>query len=379
MISVNDILRPNFFRLTNYWIWHCFFGFPYNYVPMPLSLTISVTNKCVSKCRTCNIWKIYHDNPGLSDSELSANEWKAVLKSIGKSPFWVTISGGNQFLCKDLIGIIESVIEHCLPIVINIPVSGMYPDLVYSAAKTIAKACSKKGIRLIMNISIDDIKNRQDDVRGVKGDFDNTMETYKKLIRIKSYYNKFYLGVYTVISAYNVDNIPAVCDFVKKCLKPDTYALEIAEHRTELCNTTEDIIPDMDKYEKAMKYYRNLFTGNESGLLFFKNMLRNLYYDYISSNKKIKCRAGIVSAQISPYGDIWPCCTKAETMGNLKDAGYDFKNIWYSNKAYLIRNKIKETMCSCTHCNPFYTNALFDPKGVIRLFYEKRYYIGKAK
>ena len=51
---------------------------------MPFMLTVSVTNQCNSKCKTCNIWKIYNDNPLLLEDELSLNEYDLIFKNIGE-------------------------------------------------------------------------------------------------------------------------------------------------------------------------------------------------------------------------------------------------------------------------------------------------------
>jgi len=354
-----------FLRLSCYWVFHCLFRLPFNFYVMPFNLTLSVTNRCIAKCRTCNIWRAYLDNPDMVKQELTAGEWENILKSIGTYPVWVTISGGNQFLRDDLALIISSVAKYCRPTVINIPVSGVMPEVIYEKTEELLKICKAGNIKLIVNISLDGLGEKQDYMRGFKGDFEKTLKTYKKLITLKKRYANFYLGIYTVVSAFNVNDISDICDFVKKELKPDAYAIEIAEQRKELINLSDAIVPPVKAYGDAVSYYLKRFKEKSRGILYLKQLIRRRYYYLISEGIVIPCRAGVVSAQISPYGDVWPCCTRAEVMGNLKEVEYDFKKIWFSRKANDIRKDIRERKCSCTHCNPYYTNILFHPKSLI--------------
>ena len=54
------------------------FGFGLQSCPMPINFTVSITNKCNARCKTCNIWRIYEEQPELSKSELSAEEFERI-------------------------------------------------------------------------------------------------------------------------------------------------------------------------------------------------------------------------------------------------------------------------------------------------------------
>jgi len=64
----------------------------------PLVLTFSITNRCNSRCKTCNIWKI----PAEESEELSLDEIELIFKSMDKL-YFLNISGGEPFLRKDLV------------------------------------------------------------------------------------------------------------------------------------------------------------------------------------------------------------------------------------------------------------------------------------
>jgi hypothetical protein len=68
--------------------------------------------------------------------------------------------------------------------------------------------------------------------------------------------------------------------------------------------------------------------------------------------------AGVASAQIAPNGDVWTCCIRAQSMGNLRDHGYDFGSVWRTGKADQLRRSIKAGECHCPLANAAYTNML---------------------
>jgi hypothetical protein len=68
--------------------------------------------------------------------------------------------------------------------------------------------------------------------------------------------------------------------------------------------------------------------------------------------------AGVASAQIAPNGDVWTCCVRAQSMGNLRDHDYDFGSVWRTGKADQLRRSIKAGECHCPLANAAYTNML---------------------
>jgi molybdenum cofactor biosynthesis enzyme MoaA len=100
------------------------FGFPRM---LPLNLTVSVTYKCNSRCRTCHIYD-------RRVPEFTLEEFRRTFQSLGRALYWLTISGGEPFLRKDIVEICRSAYENCRPKIINIPTNGFLsnsiPDLV---------------------------------------------------------------------------------------------------------------------------------------------------------------------------------------------------------------------------------------------------------
>jgi hypothetical protein len=75
----------------------------------------------------------------------------------------------------------------------------------------------------------------------------------------------------------------------------------------------------------------------------------------------------VASAQIAPNGDVWTCCIRAQSMGNLRENDYDFGTVWRSGKADQLRRSIKAGECYCPLANAAYTNMLTHAPTVSRV------------
>jgi MoaA/NifB/PqqE/SkfB family radical SAM enzyme len=337
---------------------------------LPMSLTLSVTYRCNSHCKTCNI----HNKTA---KELSLEEWEKVADTLRGNVFWLTFSGGEPFLRKDLVELVQLFYRYARPSIINIPTNGLLSDVTLQAVKRIAISCEKA--QIIVNVSIDDIEEKHDIIRGVQGSYNKAIETFRGLKGLKL--PNLTVGIHTVISRYNVSNVPQIYDTIRS-LSPDSYVTEIAEEREELCTVGSGITPQPDEYSIAADFLIDAIRKHHlNGVGRVAGAFRIQYYDMVKrllseDRQIIPCYAGFASAQIAPDGEVWACCTKAESMGNLRDYDYDFKRAWFSEKAEALRRSIKNGMCYCPLANVSYTNMLFNPSALMRVSLN---YLGKSR
>jgi MoaA/NifB/PqqE/SkfB family radical SAM enzyme len=327
---------------------------------LPLSYTFSLTGKCNSRCLTCNIWQKKHG------VELLKEEWKKIFQSLGVSPYWVTLSGGEPFLRPDIADIVADLCRICQPKIINIPTNGLLTEKIIKDVANITKANPKTNF--VINLSLDGISEEHDKARGIKGNFSKAIKTLN-LLKINKNPN-LTIGIHTVISKNNVKKIPKIVDYVLDTLKPNSYITEIAENRIELDNLNNKIQPSLEYYKTAIAYLKTRMKKEKLAILpRIQRAFRLVYYDLVikilkEQKQVIPCYAGTVSAQIAANGDIWPCCVRADNLGNLKEYNYDFKKIWFSSKADLVRKSIRDKKCYCPLANASYTNILLNPKSL---------------
>ena len=322
---------------------------------LPMNLTISVSYRCNSRCKTCNVWQRPND-------DFTIEEYEKTFESIGRDAYWFTFSGGEPTLRKDLPEMVAAAYRHCRPGIINIPTNGIQDKLIPARIERVLQAAPTSEV--IINLSLDGVGEKHDIVRGVKGNFERAMRTYAGLKALKAHYKNFTLGVHTVISNFNVDEFEHIYAFVRDELKPDSFISEIAEERVELDTVGMGITPPIQKYQPVIERLQEGIRKAEfNGVSRITQAFRDRYYDIVKRTlvehrQVIPCLAGVASAQIAPNGDVWTCCIRAESVGNLREHGYDFRSVWTTAHADELRRSIKAGECYCPLANASYTNML---------------------
>jgi MoaA/NifB/PqqE/SkfB family radical SAM enzyme len=342
-------------------------GFPKTF---PMNLTLGLSYRCNSKCKTCNIWK--RDS---KDKELTIEEFKKIFKKIGKDKLYLLIlTGGEPFLHKDIAEIAGLAEIYCEPKTIVIPTNGILGERIVEKAREILKNCKKSHVTI--NVSIDELGEKHDNIRGVPGNFKRAIEVYSELKLLEKVYPNFDVSLHTVISKFNYENFPKIFEELKK-LNPTNYITEIAEERVELGTINNNITPSYEEYSKAINLLIKDLKNKKIGL---KQSLRIEYYKMVKQILKekrqiIPCYSGIASAQIDPTGEVWFCCVRAESIGNLREVDYDLMKLWNNNKAKKQRKSISNKECYCPLASANYTNlSLYPPtsaKVILRLIKSK--------
>jgi MoaA/NifB/PqqE/SkfB family radical SAM enzyme len=322
---------------------------------LPLNLTISVSYRCNSRCKTCNVWQRPND-------DFTLEEYEKTFASIGRAAYWFTFSGGEPTLRKDLPAIVEAAYRNCRPGIINIPTNGIQDKLIPGRIEQVLQAAPESEV--IVNLSLDGVGEKHDTIRGVKGNFERAMRTYAGLKSLKERYKNFTLGVHTVISNFNIDEFEQIHKFVREELQPDSFISEIAEERVELDTVGMGITPSIQRYQPVIeRLQEGIHEVDLQGVSRITQAFRDRYYDIVKrtlveKRQIIPCLAGIASAQIAPNGDVWTCCIRAESVGNLREHNYDFRAAWTTVKASELRRSIKAGECHCPLANAAYTNML---------------------
>ena len=330
--------------------------------PAPLNLTFSVTYRCNAKCRTCNVWK-------KRVKDLTLREYERIFAALGTSLYWATFSGGEPFIRPDLIDIGLACYEHCHPAIITIPTNGLLrKHIVEGVARLSRRAPDSK---IIINFSLDGIGPRHDELRGVPGNYARMKETYQELKAAN--HPNVTVGIHAVVSQFNVAQIPALREHVRREFVPDSFITELAEERLELDTVGVDITPAADQYAEVVDdLIADIDRTPATGVAGVVQAFRREYYQVahrtlVEQRQVLPCYAGLASAQIAPNGDVWTCCTRAESMGNLRETGFDFMKVWTSRRADELRGSIGRGECFCPLANAAYSSMMCDPASMIRV------------
>ena len=330
--------------------------------PLPMNLTFSVSYRCNSRCQTCNVWR-------KRVADFTLEEYEQTFRHLGTSPYWFTFSGGEPFLRSDLIDIILASYRYCRPGIINIPTNGLLVKRIVEGVERLTREAPQA--KIVINLSLDGISERHDELRGVPGNYAKLRETYDGLRQLTA--PNLTVGIHTVISQLNIDEFIPLHQHIRQEWQPDSFITELAEERVELDTIGLDITPPVDKYAQVVDHLVNdIDTVAADGVAGIAQAFRRHYYQLaqqtlLEQRQVLPCYAGIASAHIAPNGDVWTCCIRAEPIGSLREVDYNLRPIWSSQKANEMRASIRQGECHCPLANAAYSSMLCDPPSLLQV------------
>ncbi len=329
---------------------------------LPVNVTVSTNFRCNFKCATCNVYE-------RKAKELEAAEWAEVFASLGRAPAWMTFSGGEPFLRNELPDIILSAIAACRPAVVTIPTNGWFTKRVVNGAERICKASPDTQLKINLSIDHND-PHRHDEIRGAAGSWEKLMATLAGLRALQL--PNLTVGVHTVISAQNDQDFPGIASGLS-ALRADSYIAECAEERVELGTMGSGISPKAERFRQAAAAVQAADEEANGGVARIVRAFRGEYYERVArflggdATAMPVCHAGFLSTHLAADGEVWSCCVLAHSFGNLRDADFDFRRVWFSDRAAEFRTWMRERRCACPLANAAYTNLMAEPAAVARV------------
>lgn len=324
----------------------------------PLTFTFSVTAACQSRCKTCNIGKIYSADPGITKHNLRLEEIETIFTSLGPVYFF-NVSGGEPFLRPDLAEIIRLACIHLKPRLIHIPTNAILPERIEGTLRSILNDMDRHAhpsVPISVKPSIDGVGELHDQIRGFKGNFKLLEQTIDRLLGLQRAYPRLHVDLGTVISNYNINHLDEIEDWVH-ARGIESYRHEIAEERAEFHNLGDPITPSADAYEALVHGFKEKIIHNLRGKRAFTlttEAVRLTYYDVAVQIRRQQrqitpCYGGISNIHMNYDGEIWPCCVlgNEQTFGNVRDWDYDIKRLLCSEQARKARAYIAGGNCAC--------------------------------
>ena len=319
----------------------------------PISLVHFVTNRCNARCSFCFI---DFDNPNTFKNELTVDEVRKISLTLGNSLQNINLTGGEPFARKELEEISEIYIKNAKVQSLFITTNGSLPDRIENYLNKLTKKFPE--VKFVFSFSIDNIEEKHDKIRKIKGLFENCIQSYNLL-------NKFGNNVFGNISiTVSLENYFEIMNIYNQLVnKYKVKAITSVIVRDEGIYKT----PIADK-EKILEAYKNLTKkikeDKENKILegynekTLQGRLQNtknsiMYENIISTYLKPKfisyCTAGSTFGVINADGTVYPCEILDKPLGSLRDYDYNFMKLWEDKTAIQTKKWIKDTKCNCTY------------------------------
>ena len=309
----------------------------------PRVLTLYVTSACNAKCKHCFYWQNLNQK-----ADLRMEEIDELSQSLGKLDK-LLIAGGEPFLRRELPEICDLFIRQNDVEIISIPTNGLLPDLIARQMRKTLAVADGRSVRV--NFSLDGTEPVHDDIRGVPGNFQKVVETFKKARELQVEYPNLTLGINSCVMDANyrdlfglLDEFPSLFPNLEMTglilLRGDPYEPELK-------------LPTRQELE-ALHAHKRRLTGGSQPLLWKLADMANFRIGLETirtQSQAVPCEAGRILGVVEDNGNVRHC-ELLPPIGNLREKG--FQEIWTSPEAVGARERIVRGECHCTHeCNVF--------------------------
>lgn len=304
----------------------------------PYKLTFAVTYKCNSRCKICQIWRKKPEN------ELTFAEIEKFFK-INNFFNWIDLTGGEPFLRDDLVEVCSVVISNCPNLyLLHIPTNGLLTKKIVGETKKVIKL---KPHRFIISIAMDGPPKLHDQLRGIRGNWQKAVETFKGLRKIKPEGFKVCFGM--TLSGKNYNLIEKTYQSLKKeisSLKRSDLHFNIAHYSSFYYDNLEADLGLTTGINQKLNEFLRKKEKKLSEVQFLESRYQKLIPKYLKTHASpLPCQALSASVFIDPKGDVYPCTMWNKKIGSLADVGFDLKEIWRQARVMNLRGKIRERQC----------------------------------
>jgi sulfatase maturation enzyme AslB (radical SAM superfamily) len=293
---------------------------------------------------------------------MPATKWGHIFKR-AKSLLHLTVTGGEPFVRKDFVEIIDNIIQNSGVPRVSINTNGFYTERIKNFIPELIE--KHKNTEFTLSISVDGPENIHDKVRNFKGAFKQLLETIK-IMKVYREKPNFFLKLSSVLTKDNKDYLEDfmsetsnwAIDFHELILVRDVPVkeqLEIKETYEKLCKIQNN---------RVSKHWKKSFNSKVFEKLYLETLKR------IDSNKvHSPCLAGGRLVEIFSDGVVRGCETKKlwdiSNIGNLNEADLDIVDIIQTTKAKEFRKIARK--CTCTFECASAINTIYNPKHWISL------------
>ena len=305
----------------------------------PYKLNFAVTYWCQSRCLTCNIWQMK------PKGELSIDEIRSFAS---KNPHfkWIELTGGEVFMRSDLVEIAKAFSENSKHLyILTMPTNSLSNhDLMSRELEEILAL----GIpRVAITVSLDGYRELHDRIRGVPGNYDKAIDTFKRLQEMKKEHSNLYFVFGYTMSKFNQGEFAKTFEAIKR----DIPAISYNDFHVNLGqisdnyygNSNLDIKPNDSKVlEELGSIIRNRKREYGAISLIESAFLRKLVEYARTGKTPMRSKSLEASLFLDSYGNVYPSIMWNRKIGNIRDTEYSLEALWNSSDAKEVRRLIRE-------------------------------------
>ena len=332
---------------------------------LPVNLIFFVTSRCNLLCTHCFYWQELNGRK----NELTLDEINTISQSL-PNLLSVSLTGGEPYLRADLPDIAQAFEQNSHVRNIQIPSNGFLVEKTITQAEELLKKVRRA--RVCTGVSLDGPENIHNCIRQNPKSFTRALETLAELQKLKPFFPNLSVGVALTFSAANQSHLDEFYRFVAKKLIPDAITITLV--RGNPMDSSLKAV-NLDLYRafshRVIDYRRahRLRDGWTDRMVVAKEeeSYRLIAEAAVAVKRISPCYAGELIGVLSETGEVYLCETLDKSMGNVRDYGCDFRQLWEAQPANVARRYQKQLGCQCTYECAMSVNTLFNAKRSFRI------------
>lgn len=308
----------------------------------PTFLIHQVTTACNGRCRICGIWRTKPEN------ELILKEFEdLVARPFFKRVRWVNLTGGEPFLRRDLVHFVRALGDSCPALeLVAIPTNGFLTDRVVGTVKDILEALEGRAL-LNVNVSIDAVGEKHDEIRGTPGGYRKAMKTLDELMKLQLANERFETGAETVVGDHNIRDI----ERIYRTLKEHTPHVNLTPAALSPYYRQEEGCAGMsEETVRGLVRFLGELRLKEPAYAYYHSKVCEILTRPGLTRRPFPCLGGYKTIYIDAHGEVFPCLmlpVPGFSFGNIRDA--PIEQLWYSKAALDIRRRLRSHLY-CIRC-----------------------------
>ena len=290
---------------------------------VPYKLEYITTFSCQSRCRTCNIWKRYIDEPERQADELSVDQVVRSAVSARDHLRWLSLTGGEITDRDDLLDLVEALVDRVGDrlALLQFTTNGIDPERIESVFPKIVELC--RGIPTYLTMSLDGLDKRYERVRGVPNGYRKVKASMRVLKRLEAREEHFTTGYQITLSQMNADQADALFNEAsdgheRPIVTMATNALTLTQGRADV-----DVRQAGPEVRRALTRLWRRYPTRSLKDLPPKLHLGLTQRFFETGEAPIPCAAGHAALTIDPYGRVLQCDSRDDALTTLQAHDFD--------------------------------------------------------
>jgi radical SAM protein with 4Fe4S-binding SPASM domain len=296
----------------------------------PLRMDMALTFRCQNDCIHCYAGGP-HETP-----ELTTAQWKNVVDKLSEiGVFILTFTGGEPTLREDL-----------PELLLYAQNKGMVTGLITNGRKlkdeSYVETLEKSGLDFVQ-VTLESHKPAvHDKMTSVKGSWKETVAGIRNAVQ-----SKIYVSTNTTLSKYNAADFLTTIDFIKG-LDVDAFGCNSLIYSGKAPSASEEFALSVDELNVFLPQIRD--KAHMLGLKFlWYTPTQYCKFNPVQLELGVKsCTAAMINACVGPNGDVYPCQSYFESLGNILSDSWE--KIWSNPLAVKLRSRsyVEEKCKDCS-------------------------------